>query len=68
MPCSTTGADSLTGRLACLFEGAAETTFYVIAVYYGSVNVKDTRYTLSVMLLADLVCIITAVIVAVAWF
>lgn len=62
------GADSLTGRLACLFEGAAETTFYVIAVYYGAVNVKDTRYTLSIMLLADLVCIITAVIVAVAWF
>jgi spore maturation protein SpmA/spore maturation protein SpmB len=62
------GADSLTGRLACLFEGAAETTFYVIAVYYGAVNVKDTRYTLSIMLLADLVCIITAIIVAVAWF
>lgn len=62
------GADSLTGRLACLFEGAAETTFYVIAVYYGAVNVKDTRYTLSIMLLADLVCIITAVIVAAVWF
>jgi spore maturation protein SpmA len=62
------GADSLTGRLACLFEGAAETTFYVIAVYYGAVNIKDTRYTLSIMLLADLVCIITAMIVAVAWF
>lgn len=62
------GADSITGRLACLFEGAAETTFYVIAVYYGAVNVKDTRYTLSIMLLADLVCIITAIIVVVAWF
>jgi spore maturation protein SpmA/spore maturation protein SpmB len=62
------GADSLTGRLACLFEGAAETTFYVIAVYYGAVNVKDTRYTLSIMLLADLVCVITAIIVAVVWF
>jgi len=62
------GADSLTGRLACLFEGAAETTFYVIAIYYGAVNVKDTRYTLSIMLLADLVCIITAIIVATVWF
>ncbi|OWY24119.1 spore maturation protein [Sphingobacteriales bacterium UPWRP_1] len=62
------GADSLTGRLACLFEGAAETTFYVIAVYFGAVNVKDTRYTLSVMLLVDLVCVITATIVCIFWF
>jgi|GEM_PF-27498 len=62
------GADSLTGRLACLFEGAAETTFYVIAVYYGAVNVKDTRYSLPVMLLADLVCVITAIIVCTFWF
>ncbi len=62
------GADSLTGRIACLFEGAAETTFYVIAVYYGAVNVKDTRYTLSIMLLVDLVCVITAIIVAAFWF
>lgn len=62
------GADSLTGRLACLYEGAAETTFYVIAVYFGSVNVKDTRYSLSVMLLADLVCVITATIVCSLWF
>jgi spore maturation protein SpmA/spore maturation protein SpmB len=62
------GPDSLTGRLACLFEGAAETTFYVIAVYYGSVNVKDTRYTLSIMLLVDLVCVITAIVVCSLWF
>jgi spore maturation protein SpmA/spore maturation protein SpmB len=62
------GADSLTGRLSCLFEGAAETTFYVIAVYYGSVNVKDTRYTLSIMLLADLVCVLTAAFVCTLWF
>lgn len=62
------GADSLTGRLACLFEGAAETTFYVIAVYFGAVNVKDTRYTLGIMLLVDLVCVITATIVCSFWF
>lgn len=62
------GADSLSGRLACLFEGAAETTFYVIAVYFGAVNVKDTRYTLSVMLLVDLVCVITAIVVCTFWF
>ena len=62
------GADSLTGRLACLFEGAAETTFYVIAVYYGAVSVKDTRYTLPIMLLVDFVCVITAIIVVAFWF
>lgn len=62
------GPDSLTGRLACLFEGAAETTFYVIALYYGSVNVKDTRYTLATMLLVDLICVITAVWVAGIFF
>ncbi|MFY7652645.1 MAG: nucleoside recognition domain-containing protein, partial [Chitinophagaceae bacterium] len=47
----TYGVDSLTGRLACVFQCAAETTFYVIAVYFGSIKVKNTRYTLSVMLL-----------------
>ncbi|MCF8255885.1 MAG: spore maturation protein, partial [Bacteroidia bacterium] len=40
----TYGADSLTGQLSCLFQGAAETTFYVVALYFGSVNVKDARY------------------------
>jgi spore maturation protein SpmB len=64
----TFGPDSLTGRLACLFEGAAETTFYVIAMYFGSINVKDTRYTLSIMLLVDLICIVTGAIVCVAFF
>jgi spore maturation protein SpmA len=64
----TFGADSLTGRLSCLFQGAAETTFYVIALYFGSVNVKDTRYTLGVMLLVDLVCVLTAVVVCRLYF
>ncbi|WKZ67018.1 MAG: nucleoside recognition domain-containing protein [Flavobacteriales bacterium] len=59
----TYGPDSLTGMLSCLFQGAAETTFYVVALYFGSVNVKDTRYTLGIMLLADLVCVITAIFV-----
>ncbi|MCC6384050.1 MAG: spore maturation protein [Bacteroidia bacterium] len=62
------GADSLTGRLACLFQGAAETTFYVIALYFGSVNVKEIRYTLGIMLLVDLVCVITAAIVTGIYF
>lgn len=64
----TYGPDSLTGQLSCLFQGAAETTFYVVALYFGSVNVKDSRYTLGVMLLVDLICVITAVIVCKAYF
>jgi spore maturation protein SpmA len=64
----TYGADSLTGQLACLFQGAAETTFYVVALYFGSVNVKDSRYTLGIMLLVDLVCVITAVFVCKLYF
>lgn len=64
----TYGADSLTGQLACLFQGAAETTFYVVALYFGSVSVKDSRYTLGIMLLVDLVCVITAVFVCKLYF
>ena len=64
----TYGADSLTGQLSCLFQGAAETTFYVIALYFGSVNVKETRYTLSIMLLVDLVCVLTAIFVGKLYF
>ncbi len=64
----TYGADSLAGQLSCLFQGAAETTFYVLALYFGSVNVKDSRYTLSIMLLVDLVCVITAIAVCLLYF
>lgn len=64
----TYGPDSLTGQLVCLFQGAAETTFYVVALYFGSVGVKDSRYALGVMLLADLVCVITAVVVCSVYF
>ncbi|MEY2703754.1 MAG: hypothetical protein RLY43_2393 [Bacteroidota bacterium] len=61
------GPDSLSGRLSCIFQCSAETTFYVIAVYFGSINVKNTRYTLGMMLLVDLICVITAICVA-SWF
>ncbi|MDI9256178.1 nucleoside recognition domain-containing protein [Flavobacterium sedimenticola] len=61
------GPDSFTGRLVCIFQCSAETTFYVIAVYFGSVNIKNTRYTLATMLLVDLICVITAIFVA-SWF
>jgi len=61
------GADSFQGRLCCIFQCSAETTFYVIAVYFGSVKIKNTRYTLGTMLLVDLICVITAIFVA-SWF
>jgi len=64
----TFGTDSLTGQLSCLFQGAAETTFYVVALYFGSVNVKETRYTLSIMLLVDFVCVLTAIAVCKIYF
>lgn len=63
----TFGPDSFTGRLSCIFQCSAETTFYVIAVYFGSINVKNTRYTLATMLLVDLICVIAAIFVA-SWF
>jgi len=64
----TYGPDSITGRLSCVFQCSAETTFYVIAVYFGSVKIKNTRYTLSTMLLVDLVCVIAAVLVCTMFF
>ncbi|MCU0421470.1 MAG: spore maturation protein [Bacteroidia bacterium] len=64
----TFGPDSLSGRLSCLFQGAAETTFYVVALYFGSVQVKNSRYALSVMLLVDFVCVITSIIVCKFYF
>ena len=63
----TYGVDSLTARLSCIFQCSAETTFYVIAMYFGSINIKNTRYTLGMMLLVDLICVITAIAVA-SWF
>ena len=63
----TFGPDSFTGRLSCIFQCSAETTFYVIAVYFGSIKIKNTRYVLGTMLLVDLICVITAVFVA-GWF
>lgn len=64
---NTFGADSLTGRLSSIFQCSAESTFYVIAVYFGSVSIKNTRYALTTMLLVDLICVITAIFVA-TWF
>lgn len=62
------GADSFAGRLACILQGSSDTTFYVIAVYFGAVAVKNTRYSVGVMLLADLVGIITSIFLAYMFF
>ena len=64
----TYGADSFAGRLSSIFVGSSDTTFYVIAVYFGAVSVKHTRYSITAMLLADLVGIITSVLLAYLFF
>ena len=65
---STYGADSFVGRLACIFQGATDTTFYVLAVYFGSVGIKDSRYAVVCGLLADLAGIIAAIFIAYLFF
>ncbi|MGZ3958856.1 MAG: nucleoside recognition domain-containing protein [Flavisolibacter sp.] len=62
------GADSFAGRLSCILQGSSDTTFYVIAVYFGAVNIKDTRYAVGSMLLADLVGIITSILLCYMFF
>ena len=62
------GADSFAGRLACIFQGATDTTFYLLAVYYGVVNIKNTRYTVHGALLADLAGVIAAILVCYLFF
>lgn len=64
----TFGADSFPGRLSCVLQGSSDTTFYVIAVYYGAIAVKNTRYTIGAMLLADFVGIVAAIIISYMWF
>ncbi len=62
------GVDSFAGRLACTFQGATDTTFYIIAVYFGSVGIKNTRYAVSAGLISDLAGLITAIFVAYLFF
>lgn len=64
----TYGPDSFASKLSGVFQGASDTTFYIIAVYFGSVSVKNTRYAIGAMLLADLVCVFTAIGVAYLFF
>jgi len=64
----THGPDSFVGRLACVFQGSAETILYVVALYFGSVQIKNIRYTLWAGLFADAVGIITAIGVSYLFF
>jgi len=64
----TFGPDSFAGRLSCILQGSSDTTFYVIAVYFGAVSVKNTRYAVGAMLLADLVGIISSIVLCYIFF
>ena len=65
---STYGADSFAGRMACLVQGATDTTFYILAVYFGSVGIRKTRHAVTCGLLADLAGIIAAIAIAYIFF
>jgi spore maturation protein SpmB len=64
----TYGVDSFVGRLACIFQGSADTTFYIVALYFGSVGIRKTRYAISYGLIADFAGIIAAILVAYLFF
>ena len=61
---NTFGADSFAGKLACIFQGSTDTTFYIIAVYFGSVGIRKTRHAISCGLIADLAGIVAAILIA----
>ena len=62
------GPDSFVGRLSCIFQGTTDTTFYIVAVYFGSIGVKNTRHAVACALIADLAGIIAAISVAYLFF
>ncbi|MGB4775999.1 MAG: spore maturation protein, partial [Daejeonella sp.] len=64
----TFGPDSFVGRLSCIFQGSADTTFYIVALYFGSVGIKKTRYAIPAGLIADLAGVIAAIFVAYLFF
>ena len=65
---TTYGSDSFAGSLSSILQGTSDTTFYVVAVYFGAVSIKNTRYSIGAMLLADLVGIITSIFLAYLFF
>ena len=65
---TTYGADSFIGRLSCVFQGSTDTTFYILAVYFGSVGIRYTRHAVSCGLLADLAGILSAIAICYMFF
>ena len=65
---TTYGADSFVGRLSCVFQGSTDTTFYILAVYFGSVGVRYTRHAVACGLLADLAGVIAAILICYMFF
>ena len=65
---ATYGADSFVGRLSCIFQGATDTTFYILAVYFGSVGVRNTRHAVAAGLLTDLVGVLASIFIAYLFF
>lgn len=65
---TTYGADSFVGRLSCIFQGSTDTTFYILAVYFGSVGIRNTRHAVACGLMADLAGVIAAVLIAYMFF
>ena len=65
---TTYGADSFVGRLSCVFQGSTDTTFYILAVYFGSVGIRKTRHAVACGLLADLAGIISAIAICYMFF
>lgn len=65
---TTYGADSFVGRLSCVFQGSTDTTFYILAVYFGSVNIRYTRHAVACGLLADLAGVVAAIAIAYMFF
>ncbi len=62
------GPDSFVGKLACIFQGTTDSTFYIVALYFGSVGISKVRYSIPVSLLADLAAIVTAILLAYIFF
>ena len=65
---NTFGKDSFAARLSAILQGSSESTFYVVAVYYGSVAIRNTRYSIGAMLLADLVSIVSSILLCYLFF
>ena len=65
---TTYGADSFAGRLSCIFQGSTDTTFYILAVYFGSVGIKNTRHAVTCGLLCDLAGVIAAIAICYMFF